>query len=114
MAKFKLAIANRVAVQIKGKLAGETRGTHVNVNFSLDMDRMSQEEINAAITSGEPIADFLVKKTHGWDGQRLVLDESGNPASYSEEAFRALLDVPGMPVWAWQAYMRDLGVQEKN
>ncbi|HEX2545660.1 MAG TPA: hypothetical protein VHL79_12315 [Ramlibacter sp.] len=113
---FKLAIGNRVAVQIKGKLPGDSRGSHVNVNFTLEMDRMSQDEVNAAYASGDTFADFIVKKCHGWDGQRLVLDEStGNPAAYSEEAMRALLNaVPDMALWVWRSYMRDLGMQEKN
>ncbi|HEY8359343.1 MAG TPA: hypothetical protein VIL30_17980 [Ramlibacter sp.] len=112
---FKLAVANRVAVVVKGKLPGETRGTHINFDFTLDMARIDQSEVDAAHTSGEGIVDFLVAKGSGWSGQRLVVDEAGNPAPYSEEAFRALLNgVPGMHLWIYRAYMRDLGAQEKN
>ena len=112
--KFRLAIGNRVAVPVRCKLAGAERGTHVNVNFTLDMDRISQAEITAADSSKEPVTDFLVSRTHGWSGQTLVRDEADNPAPYSEEAFRALLDVPGMAVWIFRAYMGELGAQEKN
>jgi hypothetical protein len=115
MAKYRLAIEDRVAVRVKRKIQGASRGTHINVDFTLDMERMDQDQINDAIAnSGESIADFLVKKTRGWDGQRLVLDESDMPAAFCEESYRALLKYPGMTVAIWQDYMRDLGVQEKN
>lgn len=111
---FRLAIDNRVAVTVKGKIPGATRGTHTNINFTLDMERLTQEQLTESLQSGERIDDFLVSKTRGWDGQRLVLDDGGNPAPFGEEAFRELLKVPGMTVWVLQAYTRDLGVQEKN
>jgi len=111
---YRLAIDNRVAVTVKGKIPGSTRGTHTNVNFTLDMERLDQDQLTAALQSGDPIDDFLVARTRAWDGQRLVLDEGGNPASFSEEAFRELLKVAGMRVWILQSYTRDLGVQEKN
>jgi hypothetical protein len=111
---FRLAIDNRVAVTVKGKIPGASRGTHTNFNFTLDMERMTQPQLTEALSSGDRVDDFLASKTAGWEGQRLVLDEGGNPAAFSEEAFRELLKVPGMTVHVLQAYTRDLGVQEKN
>lgn len=110
---YRLAIENRVAVQVKGKIPGATRGSHVNFNFTLDMERIDQDQVTAAQVSGENIADFLVARTRGWDGQRLVLDAQDSPAAYGDEAFRQLMQVPGMSVWIYHAYLRDLGVQEK-
>jgi hypothetical protein len=116
MSKYRLAVAERVAVQIKGKLKGESTGTHANVNFTLDMDRVSQKEIDEARGGEETIGDFLVRHTRGWTGQQLVLDqeEGGKPAAFCEDAMRALLEFPGMTLWVYRAYMRDLGLQEKN
>lgn len=111
---FKLAIADRVAVAVKGKLPGATRGTHVNFDFTLDMERIDQAQIAAAHTSDEAISDFLLSKTRAWERQQLVLNEDGSAAAFSEEAFRALLNVPGMALWVHQAYLDHLRVQEKN
>jgi hypothetical protein len=112
--KYRLAIGDRVAVRIQGKIPGDTRGTHTNLDFTLDMERMDQDQINEAVQSGEQIADFLTRKVRGWSGQTLVRDENDQPASFCEDAFRALLRAPGMGPRIWTAYLRDLGVQEKN
>lgn len=112
--KYRLAIADRVAVQVKGKLPGDRAGAATNFNFTLDMERLDQAQVRAALASSESVEDFLIAKTRGWDGQRLVLGADNQPAPYNEEAFRALMGIPGMAPWILQAYMRDLGVQEKN
>lgn len=113
--KFRLAVADRVAVQVKGKLQGAERHQSTKVDFTLDMDRLDQTQIEAAIANSDTIADFLASHAHGWNGQALVVDaETNRPATFSEEAFRALLEAPGMTVWVYRAYLRDLGVQERN
>ena len=112
---FKLAIADRVAVRVKGRFKGAAEGEKLAFDFTLDMDRLSQAEFSALQESGDRIDDFLVTKCHGWTGQRLVLQEDGKtPADYSPDAFRAMLGLPGMPLWVYQALVRDCGVQEKN
>jgi hypothetical protein len=111
---FKLAVGNKVCVQVKGKLPGEASGAGKPFKFTLTMDRMTQAEITEAMKSGDTIEDFVVGKTSGWDGQRLVLNEDDSPADFSEAALRHLLTLPGMGVWCYQAYLRDVGVAEKN
>jgi hypothetical protein len=111
---YKLAIDDKVNVQVKGKIKGAISGADRQYNFTILMDRIDQEKINAALSDGGLIADFLVPKAHGWEGQRLVLNEDGTPASYSTEAFHAMLTIPGMAVQVYRDYLRDVGVQEKN
>ena len=116
MPTFKLAVEDRVLVNIKGKFAPSSTGHALNMDFYLAMDRLSQEEINKAQASNEPIVDFLKRITHGWKEQRLVLEDSGTktPAAFSPEAFDAMLSIAGMSVWIYQAYLSGVGVQAKN
>lgn len=113
--KYRLAVDNRVAVNVKGKLQGAERHLAKKIDFTLDMDRLDQAQIDAEMANGDSVADFLVKHAHAWNGQTLVIDtETGQSATFCEEAFRALLNYPGMHLWVYRAYLRDLGVQEKN
>lgn len=111
---FKLAIDNRVYVPVKGKIAGASKGAAKPFNFGLTMERMEQAAINEAMASGDTIENFVVSKASAWHDQRLVLNEDGSPADFSEEAMRELFKFPGMAVWCFQAYMRESGVLEKN
>lgn len=111
---YKLAVENKVCVSVKGTVPGTTKGARKRFDFTLTMDRMTQAEITEAMKSGDTIEDFVVARTTGWDGQRLVLDDQDKPAEFCEEALRCLLTQPGMAVWCYQAYLRDVGVAEKN
>jgi len=111
---FKLAIEDKVCVTVKGKRKTNVKGTDKPFDFTLTMDRMTQEQITEAMKSGDTIEDFVVARTTDWAGQRLVLNEDETPAHFSEAALRHLLTLPGMAVWCYQAYLRDVGVQEKN
>jgi hypothetical protein len=111
---FKLAVDNKVSVTVKGKLGTAAKASPKPFNFTLTCDRLTQSEINEAMKSGDTIEDFVVARTSGWDGQRLVLNEDDSPAEFNEAALRHLLTLPGMAVWCYQAYLRDVGVQEKN
>lgn len=111
---FKLAVENKVIVTVKGKRKTDQAGVDKPIHFTLTMDRMTQDEITVSMKSGDTIEDFIVARTSGWSGQRLVLNEDDSPAEFSEGALRELLKLPGMAVWCYQAYLRDVGVQEKN
>lgn len=111
---FKLAVENKVYVPLKGKIAGSARGGGKAFNFGLTMDRMDQDQVDEAMRSGETIPDFIAARTRDWHDQRLVLNEDDTPAEFSEPALRSLLKLPGMAVWCFQAYLREVGVQEKN
>jgi hypothetical protein len=112
---FKLAIDDKVLVTVKGKFKSSRAGADLPYQFKVLMDRVDQDQISEAHTDGGRIADFLASKAHGWEDQRLVLDEAtGKPAEFSEDAFRALLRLPGMGVQVYRAYMTDVSAQEKN
>lgn len=113
--KYVLSVADMVQVKIKGTLNGGPNRPEVNLNFSITMDRLSQEEINAAMSDNTAIADFIVAHAKAWDRQQLVRNpDDGKPAEFSEEALRAMLNIASMPMIIWRAYMRDVGVAEKN
>ncbi len=112
--KFKLAIEDKVCVPVKGKLAGATPGAFKPFAFTVTMQRLDQPTIDAALKSGNTVSDFVAAHVQGWDGQRLVLNEDDTPADFGPEALQELLKLPAMGVWIFQAYMREVGVQEKN
>lgn len=112
---FKLVIANIVQVPVKGFFTDE-RGVERKFDFTLDMDRIDQVELKGALTNrSEDAADAVRRLTHGWNGQRLVLNEDdGKPAEFGPEALDALLSIAGMGAHCWQAYMAVVMVHEKN
>lgn len=111
---YKLAVDDKVLVTVKGKLLGDAKGKEKPFAFKLLMDRLSQDEITERMKSSEPIADFIVSLTRGWEGQTLVLNDDGKPAEFCEEALRALLNIASVGVHSYQAYLSDVGVQAKN
>jgi hypothetical protein len=111
---LKLAIENKVAVHIQGVVPGAAKGDRKKVDFHIYMTRLNQEEINASMKEEEPLTAFIKRLADGWDGQRLVLNEDDTPAAFSAEALEQLFLVPGMPMWIYRAYLRDVGIQEKN
>lgn len=116
MTKYRLQISDRVTVRVRGELKGAgPNATPQKVDFTLDMKRVDQSGINDLIKRGDTIADTLVGLTGGWEGQGLVIDtDTGAPAAFSPEAFRTLLECPGMAPLCWASYVRDVGVAEKN
>ncbi|HEY0915652.1 MAG TPA: hypothetical protein VGE22_12345 [Solimonas sp.] len=111
---YRLALEDKVLVNIKGEFAGSSKGKKISVDFDLTMDRLGQEEINAAMADGGSINDFLLGHTHGWDRQRLVLQDDGSPAAFCEEAFRVMLQAAGLPAFIYRRYLVEVGAQEKN
>ena len=50
----------------------------------------------------------------GWSGQRLVLEDNGEPAEFSQEALAMMLNVMGVGRILFDAYLKDCGAKEKN
>lgn len=111
---FKIAIDNKVLVEVKGSFKGATRDAKKGYDFELTMRRLDQDEINRRSTSSETIAAFLEDVTEGWARQRIVLNEDDTPADFSPEAFKEMLRQPGMAPAIYQAYMAQVGAQAKN
>jgi hypothetical protein len=105
---YTLVIGNALDVRVKGDVKGD-RGL-VNFNFTLRMNRMDIAQYRAAIKPDSEVLvkDFLASNTLGWEGQRLVLGEDGQPAAYSREAMDVLLSVVGMEQVIFAAYDRTL------
>ncbi|WP_157991425.1 hypothetical protein [Caldimonas tepidiphila] len=107
---FKLTVADIIELPIKITLndAGKT-ASHF---FHLSAQRISQEEGREALQALQAneleTKDFLLEKVCGWRGQRLVVDDSGEPARFSREAFECLLSLAGLPAIVWGAYLRAL------
>lgn len=75
--------------------------------FTLQMRRLSRlEYVDTFSAESEVLSrDFLLDVTQGWRGQRLVVDDSGQPAPYSREAMAYLLDVVGVEGVCLKAYL---------
>lgn len=111
---FKIAIDDKVLVNVKGSFKGAARGAKRDYDFDLTMKRLNQDEINARITEGGAISGFLEDIAEGWDRQRIVLNEDDSPAAFSPEALKELLRQPGMGPAIYAAYMAQVGAQGKN
>nr|WP_315237719.1 hypothetical protein [uncultured Albidiferax sp.] len=112
--KFKLAIEDILTVKVKVQIL--SGGVWKKFDFTLFAKRMDQDAVtNVHKVDGEqPVAEFVEKVATGWEGQRLVLNDDDTPATFSPDALKALLSVPGVAALTYQAYMRDLGAREKN
>lgn len=110
---FKLAVSNKILTRVKGVVSEE--GSDRAFDFQLEQDRVTQDELQKAITNrGEDAAAFIKRVTHGWRDQRLVLTDDDKPAAFSAEALDVLLTISGMAGYCWQAYLAQVLVHEKN
>lgn len=113
MPTYKLAIGNIVNAPIKFTL--NDNGEDKEFEFTLKADRLSSDEISElqkdpAVT----VTNFVKRVVHGWEGQKLVLDDNGTPASFSNEAFDAMLKTSGVPFVLYSGYLKACGAKEKN
>ena len=108
---FKIDVDNVVEVQVKFTL----KSGKVNKSFgaTLTARRLTKEEQDA-LPSDLLMKDFLLDNVTDWKDQRLVLDETGQPAPFSREAFDAFLSVPGVLDVTVEAYRRETRGKEKN
>lgn len=110
---FTLAVENEVEVPVK--LTLKSKGVAKLFSFTLEATRLAQTEINERLENKESlIKDFLIEVVHGWKGQRLVLNERGEPADFGAEAFEAMLNVAGVATVCFNAYFQECGAKAKN
>lgn len=106
---FKLAIENTIRVPVRFDVGGKS------YSITLLANRLGQQEIADLLSDGETqVSDFLRKEVTGWEGNALVLDESGSPAPYSTDALSVLLSAAGLPSVCFAAYLKACGAREKN
>jgi hypothetical protein len=110
---FKLAIEDTVEVPVKFTL--KNKGVAKLFVFSIVATRLAQDEISNRLEDKEKkIKDFMSDLITGWTGQRLVLDEAGEPADFSPEALEVMLNAPGVATILFNAYLKDCGATAKN
>ena len=115
MNKYTIAVDNVVEVPVRFTLkAGKVNKPFV---FTLTATRIPQDDLVAKMKDVE----FKFKEglqsmgvITGWEGQRLVLGEDGNPADFDDEALDALLSVAGVAQVVYLAYLKECGAKEKN
>jgi hypothetical protein len=106
---FKIKIENTVQVPVKFTMKeGETDKV---IKFSFTAKRMPWKEINE---SEKSVTEFLLDNVTGWKDQSFVLMDDGEPAPFSADALRFMLDQIGLISVMWNAYLRECGGKEKN
>ena len=112
---FKLVIADVVQVPVKATI--NDGGRPVTFSFTVTAPRLPLDEFRAladGANAAESLDDFLMRKLTGWSGQKLVIDESGQPAAFSPEALRCMLDLVGMAGIIFGAYLEACGAKGKE
>lgn len=108
-----LAISNNTEFNVKFNIKdGKVLKTFA---FTLFAIRLDQAEVTARLEEKDnKLKEFLAEVITGWSGQRLVLDEAGQPAEFSAEGLDMLLNVIGVAAVCFNAYFKDCGAKEKN
>ena len=112
---FTLAVEDTVEVPVKFTL----KGGKVNKLFSFTLigKRLPQDEITDAFKAVEFNFKAFLESTgviSDWVGQRLVLDQAGEPVGFSAEAFTFMLNTSGVAQAIYLAYQKECGAKEKN
>lgn len=112
---FKYVLAVEDTVEVLVKFSVKSKGVLKTFAVTLEAKRLSQPDINERVADKEiKVADFLAEVVTGWSGQRLVLDDQGQPAEFSAEALEAFLGVAGLAHLCFTAYFKECGAKEKN
>lgn len=110
MTTYTLAIADQIELPIKFSV--NDGGTAKSFAFKLKAKRMTQAALRAVFKDADILTrDLLTEQIVGWSGQRLVLDDDGEPAEFSAGAFEALLSLVGMENLVYGAYLKAMGVE---
>jgi hypothetical protein len=111
---FRLTIGDFLDVSVKGSVRDGARD--VPFAFTLQAKRISTDAYRAALGDGSKVTvrEFLTENITGWTSQRLVLDDTDQPAAFSADAFAALLSVVGMEQTILAAYLRALQISDTS
>lgn len=85
--------------------------------FTLICKRKEQDDITAAFKEVEFNFKNFLESTEvitDWVGQKLVLDQAGNPAEFCPEALSFMLNTPGVAQAVYVAYSKECAAKEKN
>lgn len=111
--KYKVVIGNKVIVPVVGHYTNGN-GRKVQFNYELVCDRMDAEQLREAMSSNALVAVILKEVTTDWRNQRLVLNDDDSAAEFNPDSFDALLNIAGMAMLAFNAYVKHNGATEKN
>lgn len=112
--KYKIVVGNTVAVLVAGSHTNES-GKAIAFKFTLICNRLDAADLKTALGSGETQVDeFITGVATGWRDQRLVLEEDDTPAEFCAEALEALLNISGLGMLCFTAYMKEAGAKAKN
>ncbi|MBY0243187.1 MAG: hypothetical protein K2X55_28165 [Burkholderiaceae bacterium] len=113
--KYQIVVSDKVLVTVEGVLANED-GKAKPFKFSLVCKRLPAKQLRDAMTdlAVADISQFLAPLTTEWRDQKLVLEDDDTPAEFCEEAFEALMDIPGVAQLAFNAYVNESGAKAKN
>lgn len=112
--KYKIVVGNTVAVLVAGSHANES-GKAIPFKFTLICKRLDASELKDALGGGETQVDeFVTNVVTGWRDQRLVLESDDTPAEFCPEALEALLNISGLGMLCFSAYMKEAGAKAKN
>lgn len=108
-----LAISDKVEFDVKLNLRdGKAVKTF---KFEVEATRLDQDEVTARLAAHDNATKaFMTEVITNVRGQRLVLDDAGQPAEYSPEMLDALLGVFGVSGVVFNRYCKETGAQEKN
>jgi len=111
---YKLAIEDLVGVKIEGKTKAKD-GSDKPFKFVLVCERYSNEQMKGLMADKDETAfAFFEKVARDWQGQKLVVDEEGNPAPFNVDALRLLLSISGMASLCWHSYVQQVAATAKN
>lgn len=105
---YKLIVSDTVEFPVK--LSVNDAGVKKDFSLRLAAKRLTQDEVSSTFADSPDLstADFLRRHVSGWREQRLVVDEGGQAAPFSVEAFEVLLSLFGAAAVIFSAYMEAL------
>lgn len=108
-----LAISDKVEFDVKLNLKdGKTVRTF---KFEVEAIRLDQDQVTAKLAQHDNATrQFMTDVVTNIKGQRLVLNDAGEPAEFSPEMLDALLGVFGVSGVMFNRYCKETGAQEKN
>lgn len=106
-----IQISDTVGFKVKGVI-NDSAGIAQPFDFKLTCNRLTSEEIQAAISDKEEtLGDFLATVVQDWSG---VKDAANANVPYSTDALKQLCKIPGVAFLAYRTYLSECGAKEKN
>jgi hypothetical protein len=104
---MRLGFSDTIDVPVAGTIP-EAGGRKTDFSFTLTCKRVSAEESK---TDKRGFSDFITDVTQGWSGMQ---DRSGADLPFDRAALKELLDVFGMDVHIFNAYVDAISVKAKE